>query len=98
LGAHIVIGVSLGLHDGEPGAPASMFQLVCRAIHAAQNSQLDNAVSHADFVLTPAVQFIAWNAVERIDEALHAGASAARSELESHHQQHSELRFQGALQ
>jgi NTE family protein len=79
LGAEIVVGVSVGLHDGERGAPQNIFQVVSRAVSAAQKNQLEAWERHADLVLRPSVQGLMWNDFERIDESMAAGASAARS-------------------
>lgn len=81
LGADIVIGVSVGMHDGEPGAPSNIFQVVSRAVTAAQKNQLEAWERHASLVLRPSVQGIAWNDFERIDESMEAGAIAARNAL-----------------
>jgi len=81
LGAEIVVGVSVGLHDGERGAPKNIFQVVSRAVSAAQKNQLEAWERHADLVLHPPVQGLAWNDFERIDESMEAGAAAARSAL-----------------
>jgi NTE family protein len=79
LGAQIVVGVSVGLHDGQRGAPTNIFQVVSRAVSAAQKHQLEAWERHADIVLRPNVQSLAWDDFERIDQAMEAGASAARS-------------------
>jgi NTE family protein len=79
LGARIVVGVSVALHDGERGAPKNIFQVVSRAVSAAQKNQLEAWERHADLVLRPAVQGLAWNDFERIDDAVEAGAAAARN-------------------
>jgi NTE family protein len=81
LGAEIVVGISVGLHDGRRGAPTNIFQVVSRALSAAQKHQLESWERHADLVLRPAVQNLAWDDFERIDEAIEAGAAAARSAL-----------------
>jgi NTE family protein len=81
MGAGIVVGISVGMHDGERGAPANIFQVVSRAVSAAQKHQLESWERHADIVLRPSVQSLAWNDFERIDEAMDAGAAAARSAL-----------------
>jgi NTE family protein len=81
LGAEIVVGISVGLHDGHRGAPTNIFQVVSRAVSAAQKHQLESWERHADLVLRPAVQTLAWDDFERIDEAIEAGAAAARSAL-----------------
>jgi NTE family protein len=81
LGAETVVGVSVGLHDGERGAPTNIFQVVSRAVSAAQKHQLETWERHADIVLRPCVYSLAWDDFERIDEAVEAGAAAARSAL-----------------
>jgi len=81
LGAQIVVGVSVGLHDGHRGAPTNIFQVVSRAVSAAQKHQLEAWERHADLVLRPAVQSLAWDDFHRIDEAMEAGAAAATSAL-----------------
>ena len=74
LGAQIVVGISVGLHDGHRGAPTNIFQVVSRAVSAAQKHQLEAWERHADLVLRPAVQSLAWDDFHRIDEAIEAGA------------------------
>lgn len=81
LGAEIVVGVSVGLHDGRGGAPKNIFQVVSRAVSAAQKNQFEAWERHADLVLHPAVQTLAWDDFDRIDEAMEAGACAARNAL-----------------
>ena len=81
LGAEIVVGVSVCLHDGQRGAPTNIFQVVSRAVSAAQKHQLEAWERHADLVLRPSVQSLAWDDFDRIEEAIDAGAAAARSAL-----------------
>jgi predicted acylesterase/phospholipase RssA len=81
LGAQIVVGVSVGLHDGHRGRPSNIFQVVSRAVSAAQKHQLEAWERHADLVLRPDVQPLAWDDFHRIDEAMEAGAAAASSAL-----------------
>lgn len=81
LGAEIVVGVSVGLHDGHRGAPANIFQVVSRAVSAAQKHQLEAWERHANLVLRPSLLDHAWDDFERINEAMEAGASAALSAL-----------------
>ena len=81
MGAEIVIGISVGMHDGRRGAPTNIFQVVSRAVSAAQKHQLESWERHASLVLRPAVQDLAWDDFERIDEAIEAGAAAARAAL-----------------
>jgi len=81
LGAKHVIGVSVGVEDGQRGAPSNIFQVVCRAVSAAQKHQLEIWERHADLVLRPDVQHLAWDDFERADEAIAAGEEAARRAL-----------------
>lgn len=81
MGADIVVGVSVGLHDGQRGAPTNIFQVVSRAVSAAQKHQLEAWERHADLVLRPAVQGLAWDDFDRIDEAIEAGSAEARSAI-----------------
>jgi NTE family protein len=80
-GAESVVGVFLGLQDGERGAPTNMFQVVSRALSAMQKTNFETWGRHANLVLYPSVQSVAWNAFERIDEVIEAGAEAARKAL-----------------
>jgi NTE family protein len=81
LGAELVLGVSVGIQDGHRGAPANIFQVVTRAVSAAQKHQLEVWERHADLVLRPDVQSIAWDEFNRADEAIAAGAAVARLAL-----------------
>lgn len=77
IGAQTVVGVSVGMQDGSRGAPTNIFQVVSRAVSAAQKHQLEVWERHADLVLRPDVQFLAWDDFARADEAIEAGAAAA---------------------
>jgi NTE family protein len=81
MGAEIVVGVSVGMHDGQRGAPTNIFQVVSRAVSAAQKHQLEGWEHYADLVLRPSVQSLAWDDFDRIDEAMEAGAAEARAAL-----------------
>lgn len=81
LGAKTVIGVSVGMQDGHRGAPTNIFQVVSRAVSAAQKHQLEVWERHADLVLRPDVQSLAWDDFDRAEEAIEAGAAAARRAL-----------------
>jgi len=80
-GAALVIGVSVGMQDGHRGAPTNIFQVVSRAVNAAQKHQLEVWERHADLVLRPDVQSLAWDDFDRADEAIQAGAAAAYGAL-----------------
>jgi NTE family protein len=77
LGAATVIGVSVGMQDGHRGAPTNIFQVVSRAVNAAQKHQLEIWERYADLVLRPDVQSLAWDDFHQADEAIAAGAAAA---------------------
>jgi NTE family protein len=81
LGAAVVIGVSVGVQDGYRGAPTNIFQVVSRAVSAAQKHQLEVWERHADLVLRPDVQSLAWDDFHRAEEAIAAGVAAARRAL-----------------
>jgi len=81
LGGSIVVGVSVGVQDGHRGAPKNMFQVVARAVSAAQKHQLDTWERHADLVIRPDVNSLAWDDFERAGEAIEAGAAAAQLAL-----------------
>jgi NTE family protein len=81
LGAAVVIGVSVGMQDGHRGAPTNIFQVVSRAVSAAQKHQLEVWERHADLVLRPDVQSLAWDDFHRAEEAIAAGVAAARRAL-----------------
>jgi NTE family protein len=79
--SNIVIGVSVGLHDGYRGAPSNIFQVVSRAVSAAQKHQAEIWERHADLILRPEVQALAWDDFDRTAEAIDAGVAAARRAL-----------------
>jgi NTE family protein len=77
LGATSVIGISVGMQDGHRGVPSNIFQVVSRAVSAAQKHQLEIWEREADLVLRPDVQSLAWDDFDRADEAIQAGATTA---------------------
>ncbi len=81
LGAQYVLGVSVGVQDGYCGTPSNIFQVVSRAVTAAQKHQHEVWERDADLVLRPDVQSLAWDDFERADEAIEAGAAVARNAL-----------------
>jgi NTE family protein len=81
LGAGCVLAISVGIQDGHRGAPSNIFQVVSRAVTAAQKHQLEVWERHADLVLRPDVQSLAWDDFHRADEAIEAGATAARNAI-----------------
>jgi len=81
IGADRVLGVSVGIQDGRRGAPKNIFQVVARAVCAAQKHQLESWERHADLVLRPDVQHLAWDDFERASDAIEAGALSATRAL-----------------
>ena len=81
LGAGCVLAISVGIQDVHHGAPSNLFQVVCRAVSAAQKHQLEVWERHADLVLRPDVHSLAWDDFHRADEAIEAGAFATRQAL-----------------
>jgi len=81
LGATTVLGISVGVQDGYRGAPTNIFQVVSRAVSAAQKHQLEIWERYADLVLRPDVQSLAWDDFDRAEETIEAGAVAARRAL-----------------
>ncbi len=78
MGAEFVLGVSVGIQDADRGSPSNIFQVVTRAVSAAQKHQLEVWERYADLVLRPDVQSFAWDAFDRADEAIEAGAAVTR--------------------
>jgi NTE family protein len=74
----VVVGVAVGVQDGHRGAPKNMFQVVTRAVAAAQKHQQDTWELHADLVIRPDVNSLAWDDFDRASEAIEAGAAAAQ--------------------
>jgi NTE family protein len=81
LGGTIVVGVSVGVHDGQRETPKNIFQVVARAVSAAQKHQLDTWERHADLVIRPDVNSLAWDDFAKANEAIEAGAAATKQAL-----------------
>jgi len=81
LGARLVVGVSVGTQDGGRNAPKNVFQVVARAVSAAQKHQQDTWERHADLVIRPDVQNLSWDDFGRANEAIAAGEAAAKAAL-----------------
>ena len=81
LGAACVVGVNVGLDDGRRIHPSNLFQVVSRAVSAAQKHQIEGWERQADLVLRPEVSGIGWDEFGRADEAIAAGAAVARQAL-----------------
>jgi NTE family protein len=81
MGAEFVLGVSVGIQDVHRGAPSNVFQVMARAVSAAQKHQLEVWERHADLVLRPDVQSLAWDDFDRAEEAIEAGVAVTEQAL-----------------
>lgn len=81
LGARHVLAVSVGFNDWHGTSPTNIFQVMSRAISAAQKHRNPSWERFADVLLEPDVQHIEWDAFDRADEIIAAGAASARSAL-----------------
>lgn len=81
LGASMVLGVSVGTQDDGRTPPKNIFQVVARAVNAAQKHQIDTWERHADLVLRPDVHSISWDDFHHADAAIAAGEAAAQLAL-----------------
>jgi len=60
LGGTIVVGVAVGVHDGKRDAPKNMFPGGCARRQRRTKHQLDTWERHADLVIRPDVNSLAW--------------------------------------
>lgn len=81
MGARWVLGVSVGFAEWNGQPPRNLFQVVSRAISAAQKHRSPSWQSFAHLKVEPAVQSFEWDAFERADEIIAAGAAAMREAL-----------------
>lgn len=81
MGAGIVVGVSVGFNHWNGEAPTNMFQVVNRAVSAAQKNQGTVWRGFSDVTVEPEVHAIDWDHFHRVDEAMAAGAEAMRAAL-----------------
>jgi len=81
LGASLVVGVSVGHQDESRTSPKNIFQVVARAVAAAQRHQADTWERSADLVIRPDVNGLSWDDFGRASEAIAAGEAAALAAL-----------------
>jgi len=81
MGARWVMGVSVGFHEWNGQPPRNLFQVVSRAISAAQKHRSPTWQSFAHLKVEPAVESYEWDAFQSADEIIEAGAEAMRREL-----------------
>ncbi len=81
MGGGCVVGVNVGFNNWNGSAPKNVFQVVARAINAAQKHHERAWERFADLVIEPDVRSIEWDSFERADESIRAGEDAARRAL-----------------
>jgi NTE family protein len=78
LPGHFVLGVNVGFNRWNAGPPTNVFQVVSRAINAAQKYSDRMWERHANLMIEPEVQEIEWNDFQKVEEAIQAGKAAMR--------------------
>lgn len=79
-----VLGVSVGSNSSSSFPPENVVKVFDSGFRASHRSALEPSWSrHADILLEPLVHHIDWNDFSRVDEAVAAGAEAARLALPS---------------
>jgi NTE family protein len=73
-----VVGVNVGFNNWNGSAPQNVFQVVARAINAAQKHHERMWERFADLLIEPDVREIEWDSFERADEIIRAGEVAGR--------------------
>jgi len=81
MGAGCVVGVNVGFNNWNGSAPKNVFQVVARAINAAQKHHERAWERFADLMIEPEVHSIEWDSFDRADEIIRAGEDAARRAL-----------------
>lgn len=76
-----VLGVSVEFKEWNGAPPRNMFQVISRAIGAAQKQRSPSWQSFAQLIVEPDVGAFEWDAFDRADEIIAAGAAAMRQAL-----------------
>jgi NTE family protein len=76
--AGCVVGVNVGFNNWNGSVPKNVFQVVARAINAAQKHHERAWERFADLLIEPDVCAIEWDAFHRAEEIIRAGEDAAR--------------------
>jgi len=77
MGGACVVGVSLEYYQWDGSTPTNIFQLVTRAVSAAQKHQEAIWKSHAAVLIEPQLTMFGWDDFGRAEEAMAAGVTAA---------------------
>ncbi len=78
MGGGCVVGVNVGFNNWNGSTPKNVFQVVARAINAAQKHHERTWERFADLLIEPDVHSIEWDSFHRCNESIHAGEEAAR--------------------
>jgi NTE family protein len=78
MGASCVVAVNVGFNNWNGTAPKNVFQVVARAINAAQKHHDRLWERFADLLIEPDVHSIEWDFFDRADEIIRAGEVAGR--------------------
>ena len=81
MGGGCVVGVNVGFNNWNGSTPKNVFQVVARAINAAQKHHDRAWERFADLVIEPDVHAIEWDSFDRAEESIRAGEDAARRAL-----------------
>jgi len=76
-----VVGVSLEYYQWDGSAPTNIFQLVTRAVSAAQKHQEAIWKTHAAVLIEPQLSTFAWDDFGRAEEAMAAGVTATEKAM-----------------
>ena len=77
MGGACVVGVSLEYYQWDGALPTNIFQLVTRAVSAAQKHQGAIWKSCADALIEPQLTTFGWDEFDRAEEAMAAGVTTA---------------------
>jgi NTE family protein len=81
MGAGCVVGVSVEYYQWDSTVPTNIFQLVSRAISAAQKHQDAIWKRYADVLIEPQLGTFGWDEFGRAEEAMAAGTDAAEKAM-----------------
>ncbi|HEV8384170.1 MAG TPA: patatin-like phospholipase family protein [Candidatus Acidoferrales bacterium] len=81
MGGGCVVGVNVGFNNWNGSTPKNVFQVVARAINAAQKHHERAWERFADLLIEPDVRRIEWDSFHRCDDSIRAGEEAARRAL-----------------
>lgn len=86
MGAACVVGVSVEFYQWDGAAPTNIFQLVNRAVGAAQKHQEAIWKGYASVLIEPQLGTFGWDEFGRAEEAMAAGVKAAEEAMPRLHE------------